>query len=1810
MFGSTNASTPFGGNQSGFTATSGGLFGQSSTNTFGSGSTGFGTSTTSGFGNTGGGFGTQSKSLFGNTATTSASGGLFGTSGNQVNPSTSFGGSGFGGFGNMTNTSNSGSNFFSNTNTNTSKSSNLFGNNTNNTFGGFGNMSQAQTGSTIKYNPPSATDTVTRNGRTENVSARIQCISAMNEYIKKSPEELRYEDYMQNRKGPSSGSFTGGGIKNFGNTSTSTSGFGGSSGFGQGTTSVFGQTPTSSVNTGSLFGQSQQTGFGQNAKNNFFNNTSTSTSNAFGGVSQSQGFGQNSSLSFGQSNQQKPLFGNLSSSNPASFGTNTSTFGQSQSFGQSFGQPNTSTNLFGNNNKPTFGQTSTAPTSFSSGFGFPSNNTTNTTSSAPSTGLFGTNTFGTSSTNTGFNASNSLFGNKGGFGTGFGNTSNSAFSSTANKGSLPNSSQSFNLKPGSNTSFGTGGTNFNLGFGSAQPQLQLIAGNSMIGLNNPHSAGINNNAMMLQGQIKAMINSPYGDTPLFRNAVRDSRHDYTNSIVSTESVLNNSSYAYSKYRVSSRLGGKIRLSRPKKFDQLSDDLNDELPSEVTLKAKKNWKKLTLVDTPDKKDNKNNSETKSTTAVNYLEWEKGYSYARFGSDSHDNRSETSIPSQPPESSPKILVNNCNTGDDVNDVFPSEADNTSASLVLPQSKLDENSIITKPMPVRPKDPQVFASTPAVEQFLNKGPDQDLSNFTPEGNDATPKTNGSRHISEATLVQLSKEGYYTIPHIDEINEIARTKERVILPTFTVGREGFGSVYYDTPTDVTGLDLDDIVEFRFQEVSIYPDESLKPPNGTRLNKPAIVTLLAVWPGDKKNRDPIIDPKRLQLMGYAKRLRRITSRMGATFIDYKPDNGAWQFRVEHFSKYGLKTDEDEDSSPSQNSNTQKTQHLKTQKLLEAEHRKLWSTADTDEDSPMEINDDEAMSDSEELNSNNDLDSIDSQSTRNQDEDAVYSNLTLDTRRIQVMKASFFRENVEENKDDYKGQPVSGKRIKSSATDNVDLLRIKRFHKAVSSKSTTMPISGSNELVLTPRKSMIRVGNNATNLLGVSSVEKSATLDEGNNRTNIASTVLSRSRIEAAQEFDQDNAEKRLLLLPVNQPKLISHNESVAHGKGHCVIDAALFHGRSFRVGWGPNWMFASINYCSQSGKDSSEVRESQRMSVGAKVPNFSENSSFSVNIKKFEDEKPKVAVDRLDIEFNHSICNLEHGCLPLFSPSRGKDAAHEYARQSATVVAQGAEDKQLQHASQVWDLVVALWGFPSKATPDGNESSSDESDTEMEAKNLNSYEEQNERRHALSNWFRRSVINSNSTKATANSPNISMIFDHLTTKSINEACNICHEIGDYRLALLISQLSGSRNVTALVSRQLDDWYKNKADQFIDHNRLKIYALLAGKKLWETSNKIRICPCEDLNWKKAMALHMWYILPTTKSIRDVISNYKAAYQGGNGYEKYANPPLPFYMQEKLKTDDNHKSIEDLCYHLLCLYCDRSHKLQQMLASNTFTPFQLDCSLSWHLYQCLVSLEYHHLSAKFVANLHTNYAAQLESCGNWHWAVFVMLFLKDDQRRERAVRDLLNRHCKLTTVDVAKEKFIEDKLLIPPAWIHEAKALRAKYNGLLKEEAFHLLKAKQWQAAHNVIINDLAADCILEGDTKYLRKILEEIQAEGADGYIENWINGGQLYLDYILLKETVNTLNLQKNVQQLLRDCSEIQLKLNSLKPENNKRKACKFFMSSHVLNIINKYSIRQLRINELKAEVTAPPLVKEGNFCCDSDIAYFRNIMKSVVSN
>lgn len=161
----------------------------------------------------------------------------------------------------------------------------------------------------------------------------------------------------------------------------------------------------------------------------------------------------------------------------------------------------------------------------------------------------------------------------------------------------------------------------------------------------------------------------------------------------------------------------------------------------------------------------------------------------------------------------------------------------------------------------------------------------------------------------VILTRAKYYTIPPLDKLEEYMGEDGSCIVPNFTIGRKGYGNVYFNEPIDIAGLNLDELVHFRHKEVIIYPDDENKPPVGTELNRKAQITLDQVWPHDKTLHEAIKDKERLELMDYESHLRRVCEKHDTRFIEYRPETGSWVFRVDHFSKYGL-NDSDEDDVP------------------------------------------------------------------------------------------------------------------------------------------------------------------------------------------------------------------------------------------------------------------------------------------------------------------------------------------------------------------------------------------------------------------------------------------------------------------------------------------------------------------------------------------------------------------------------------------------------------------------------------------------------------------------------------------------------------------------------------------------------------------------------------------------------------------------------------------------------------------------------------------------------------------------------------
>lgn len=72
-----------------------------------------------------------------------------------------------------------------------------------------------------------------------------------------------------------------------------------------------------------------------------------------------------------------------------------------------------------------------------------------------------------------------------------------------------------------------------------------------------------------------------------------------------------------------------------------------------------------------------------------------------------------------------------------------------------------------------------------------------------------NNTYHIHPAGII-LTKVGYYTIPSMDDLAKITNEKGECIVSDFTIGRKGYGSIYFEGDVNLTNLNLDDIVHIR----------------------------------------------------------------------------------------------------------------------------------------------------------------------------------------------------------------------------------------------------------------------------------------------------------------------------------------------------------------------------------------------------------------------------------------------------------------------------------------------------------------------------------------------------------------------------------------------------------------------------------------------------------------------------------------------------------------------------------------------------------------------------------------------------------------------------------------------------------------------------------------------------------------------------------------------------------------------------------------------------------------------------------------
>uniref|UniRef100_A0A182N4M8 Nuclear pore complex protein Nup98-Nup96 n=1 Tax=Anopheles dirus TaxID=7168 RepID=A0A182N4M8_9DIPT len=1920
----------------GQTQPAGGLFGASTST-----APAFGAATTTqpGFG----AFGQtqpQTTSLFGTQNNTAANTSLFGNNNN-----TAFGAAkpaGFGGFGQPATQTTS---LFGQSTTNNTATTGFFGQQTQTAGGLFGAAKPAFGAAAVpgvaggngtavsKYQQTHGTDTLVKNGQTTTVNTKQHCITFMKDYENKSVEELRFEDYAANRKGPQAGAGPGaGGLFGAG---TQSSGLFGGTGAAQ-PTGLFGQNQAQPA-TGGLFGTSTNTfgatttpAFGAAAGSTFgkpFGSTPAATSAPGFGFAQSTtstlggGLGANKPA-FGAAGTTGGLFGQ--SAAPA-----TSTFGQTPFGG--FGTQNTATQpggLFSGAGAGTaapatgaFGTLGAQSTPSSFSFG------TNTQTSAAGSTLFGAkpaNTFGTLGgttfgqaatssaptfglgTNTNAAGGSSFFGNTfgnkqaapafglgtsaatgggiGGTGGGltFGTGSSSLFgNTTAKPGGLGTGTSLF----GNTSTLGTGGafgtmgmgTSFGVGTGAGGLGMSNLGG---LGTMAPGAAG--QQSVPIHQQILAMATSPYGDNPIFKG-IKPLAGPSEESLKPTnpsaqKAILEGSNF---QLKISARTGtsadrvkvkplGAAQLKKSifeglEEYDSTLEDSFTLKPNAKRLIIKPRSTKSTIIipEATSMRDGAPLLNTSISTGGDTV------ATPTRGGESFRNQ----IPAHPTDSAMASAKQQQSQVDgsrrvswlqsNVLDKVRQQQQQQSSNQRLSESVLD-NTI---------KEFAVSSSNNRAASLSSSGIREESGELDDAGKggkgtgkDGTSSTSpvlGNQTVNDSfisnrsflnetsvgagigtelstsvaplledaephpTGIVLRRVGYYTIPSLDDIVQLMDEEGRCVVPNFTIGRKGYGNVYFNEPIDVAGLNLDEIVHFRHKEVIIYPDDENKPPVGSGLNRKAQITLDQVWPHDKTLHEPIKEPQRLALMDYEGKLRRVCDKHDTRFLEYRPDTGSWVFKVEHFSKYGLSDSDDEDAAPVDPKKVkmmpQAHQQQQRKELLlrgKAQSPAAKGTGETQgNDSSLERtangNGGGSFEDGGEDDGFNSTsfgdENMNFTSTQYHRENptsptaAIAMEMGTDPHKIQLMKASFFAD------DEFDGRSVASEYGQGSdGRDSPDQivpgttgtgppargLLLQSLYGAVSKPSSVPVQRKSAQLPLSGALLKLDGGTAAAPATGFSpgSLLKTSTakITRTGSTLSIASSKQTKATTKQPAGPNTAGTKQQATLPAIPRPTgpqamplalkprtyetlhpiniVIPLSKSILRRFLNNKSNLAFFHGRKFKVGWSYGAAMVQLNtrdncadlvrrYESVAAAAAATDGTTALIGIDAVKPFFrgrgeDDFSPAALQLLRIKSTADPITYDdatflrsieghlRVQLRYGERCETSDDGCPQLVAGGKYV-TLEEHLQEARALVADGPAEYDGMCA-QVWALLAALWGARE----------------ELEGVEETTHLSAMFRRDLFSEWIE-DVVTVDSQQQTLGGAEkrdyLDQLLELIHTHKVLEACELAFGNGDIQLAMLLAQISGGPVVRQLLQHQLSCWQDSEADKFIDHRRLQVFMAIAGVGVMSSSHG-PINLFERIDWLRALALNLWYVCAPTASITDALLRYEQSFESG---EFFTHPPLPPYRVRYTQQDKSNRRgtgpVHDLRFHLLKLYSKRSHPLEPLLNPASHTADPIDYRLSWLLLQVLETHGYHHCSEFSRSQIHVAFAAQLESHGLWQWAVYVLLHLNDQARRELSIQQLLYRHIQLVAEDgdtdamvasengsddaetsrqdyMARERFIVDELGIPERWIYWAKAVRAGAVFDYQQQAHYLLLAKQWNLAHEVILQHLAPEYVMNDKIAQLKGMLDSIEDTKQ---ISNWPSKGQILFDFIELNEEFE---LIKNAM----DEDLIEQRLERLKPK------------------------------------------------------------------
>ncbi|KAJ2013764.1 hypothetical protein GGI14_005213, partial [Coemansia sp. S680] len=936
-----------------------------------------------------------------------------------------------------------------------------------------------------------------------------------------------------------------------------------------------------------------------------------------------------------------------------------------------------------------------------------------------------------------------------------------------------------------------------------------------------------------------------------------------------------------------------------------------------------------------------------------------------------------------------------------------------------------------------------------------------------------------------------YWMSPSLADLRALSTLQLRAV-KDFTVGRKNVGQVCFRRAVDLTTVGSLDaiagkVVLFDDRVCTVYPDESNKPARGQGLNVPADISLEHCWPVDRATGEAITNMDDPRVRKHIKRLRNIEETEFLTFSD-----GTWNFRVQHFSRYGL--DDNEASSDDEEKEDAVAASTLTQDFgnATAQHAPQVAQQSQLDNGSCAVAD--VPSPSSTVNNKH--------NTQRPPRQLLLGGRHAESlRRGPVMRASLFATSADD----------TGQQQQQPATTS----SFGRIHTQSPAIPVTLPQQHQQaQLRSKPARSQPRRRNdNASQMSSAAEGAPSvAALDlpPPSKFLRINETRIARELLSAPQPYAQ----------------------SLTHGRSGLGADAGLMMARSFRVAFGFQGQLVYLQGSSLSNDhmdDDDDDNASSKRGRGATsvvvvdsiarhlhaAPGCLEPLAVAAGDDDIEGIRQR-HLDTVRAQYRHARiapqASPESALCPSLSFSPETTIAsvlNEFSRNDDDDNC--GSNLRTENERRILELASVLFDEPEETVMDGG------NDDVAACQRVLSVR----RRQALTKWLMSAVkdsVNRDLVLASASpSPAAASVFALMSGHRIDAACLAATSHRDYRLAMLVAQsgagaVGGGGNdkqMRDLVCAQLERI--NKDDPSLAPAYRRVYELIGGRVSDASAS---------LDWKRAFALGLWFAQSPADRISDAVSMYENDALLQQPSSTRSAPPLPAWLFQGCGGDDcrrrlstltlseisastssgsigakraaaraadlHRRGVWDPVFQLLKLFSEPAYPLERALLSESFSAARGDSRLSALLAWLLATIRQcrgfedakssNSAAAAVVVDslaydrLLTGWALQLESLGLWHWACFVLLQLSSSPaHKAHAIRALLDRSiptslpttalspaaaadllplCATTSqaIDMVDDdrieeqlRFVLDDLCLPRQWLYDAMATRSRYD---------------------------------------------------------------------------------------------------------------------------------------------------------------------------